>query len=83
MQRASIQARPVRRSAAPKVEWNNIGGSKTHSGVQQIREIGPKGNVKAQPLGTRPDLPQTEQRVASPTNLIESNPPLPKHRRKL
>src|SRR5947199_7130183 len=66
---------------APKVERNNIGRAKKRCGVQQVREIRTKRNVKAQLLGPRPDLPQTKHRVASPTNPVKGDPPLPKHLR--
>jgi hypothetical protein len=79
MQRASIQAPPVRRSAAPKSRAEQLWRSEDAQGRPAGAGDPPKGNVKAQLLGARPDLPQTEHRVASPTNPEEGNPPLPKH----
>jgi hypothetical protein len=64
-----------------KVERNNIRCSKTRWRVQQVRKIRPKGKVEAQPQWTSPHFPQTEHRVASPTDPIKGNPALPKYLR--
>jgi len=77
MQRASIQARPVRRSAAPKsrVEQHWL----LEDAQRRAADPGDRPERQCEGLASgdpsRP--PQTEHRVASPTNPIESNPPLP------
>ena len=62
-----------------EIQGNNISSPEPRRRHQQVFEIHSEGQVKIQPLRTGPDLPQTQHRVAVPTDPVERNPPLPKH----
>ncbi len=61
-----------------KVEWGYIGGPKMFRRFKQIRNIHSEGEVKAQPLWSRPYFPQAEHRPAPTPDPVERYLSFPK-----